>query len=158
MLHSTPGVRSAWELGVTGQARVSTVFGNKMKPDQLMIEARAKIVWGESSSSVRDFLTTNGISAVDADAKITAFQLERNREIRKVGIKNTVIGAAVLAAEGITVYPFYKYLDSVTYTGGTRVIIAYAIGGLYALWRLVKGLAHLLRPQSEDRSITEISE
>jgi hypothetical protein len=39
-----------------------------MNPDQLIMEARARIIWGESSSSVRDFLISNGISDMDADA------------------------------------------------------------------------------------------
>ena len=76
-----------------------------MKRDELIIEARAKVLRGEPSSSVRDFLIANGISAIDADAKIKEFNAERNTEIRKLGIKNTVVGAAIMGGGTITLYP-----------------------------------------------------
>ena len=75
-----------------------------MKPDVLFSEARARIIWGEPSSSVHDFLTSNGISATDADEKIEELFAERNTEIRKIGIKNTVFGAAIMGGAGVTVY------------------------------------------------------
>ena len=91
-----------------------------MKPEQVIIEARAKIIWGEPSSSVRDFLISNGISAIEADAKIKDFNVERNTEIRRLGIKNSVIGAAILGGGTITLYPCFKYFDSLTYIAPER--------------------------------------
>lgn len=129
---------------------------SNMSADKASSEARARVIWDESSSSVREFLIENGFSDLDADAKINEFSRERNSEIRRIGIKNAVIGAAILVAEGITFYPSYKYFDSISYTGGAKIIMLYSIGGLYGLWRLVKGVSYLLRPQSEKRSITDI--
>ena len=82
-------------------------FGNKMNPGDLIVEARAKIIWGEASSSVRYFLTSNGMSAADADAKIREFTLERNAEIRKLGIKNVLIGVALIGVAGIFFYSMF---------------------------------------------------
>ena len=129
-----------------------------MEPDQFMIDARARIIWGESPSSVRGFLMAHGVTATDANAKIKSFQLERNSGMRSIAIRNTIAGGTILVAEGITFYPFYRYLDSISYTGGVRLMIGYAIGGLYGLWRLGRGLVYLLRPQSDGRLVTDIYE
>jgi hypothetical protein len=42
-----------------------------MNTDDLIVEARARIVWGDEPASVRSFLTSNGMAAAEADAKIT---------------------------------------------------------------------------------------
>jgi hypothetical protein len=129
-----------------------------MKPEVLLSEARARIVWGESPATVRDYLITNGMSDLDADAKVKEFKAERNAEIRRIGLRNTVIGGAIMGVAGLTFYPCYNYFDPLSYSAGARIIIAFSIGGLYGLWRLAKGLAYFIRPQSEEKSLTEISE
>ena len=125
----------------------------------LLIEARAKIIWGEAAESVREFLISNGMSGPEADGQIKAFKLERNREIRKMGIKNTLIGAGLMTVSGITIPclltipPNYGYrLDA-----GRGVAILVLVG-LYGLWKLTNGIIHLVRPQSEHQSITDLSE
>jgi hypothetical protein len=122
-----------------------------MKPDTFISEARARIIWGESSSSVRNFLTTNGVSDIDADAKIKGFIAERNAEIRRIGLA-LIVGATViifLCLKQTTVAMFYST--------GKGVALSF-LGGLYGIWKLVKGIFWLVRPQSEEESITEISE
>lgn len=76
-----------------------------MKPPDFISKARAKILWGEPSTSVRDFLIASGISDSDADTAIEEFCAERNKEIRKIGIKKTFFGAALLV--GICTFWFY---------------------------------------------------
>jgi hypothetical protein len=133
-------------------------FGNKMKTDERVIEARAKIFWGESSSSVHDFLVSNGISAIDADAKIVEFNRERNTEIKKRGIKKSIVGIAILGGGSITLYPLFRYFDSLTHVNRPIFILVFVAGGLYGMWNLVGGIRYIVRPQSEHRSITDISE
>jgi hypothetical protein len=67
------------------------------EPNTILSEARAKIIWGESPSSVRDDLISHGLSSAEADAKIKEFKVERNATIRKVGLKSTIIGAVLVA-------------------------------------------------------------
>src|SRR5437868_3632965 len=80
------------------------MFGNNMNADKIISEARARIIWGESSSSVRDFLISNGISDLIADTKLKEFDLERNAELRKIGLRNVLIGIILTGAVGITLY------------------------------------------------------
>ncbi len=130
-----------------------------MDTEQLITEARAKIIWGEDAESVRDYLTSNGMSEPQADKQIKAFNLERNREIRKMGIKNTLIGAVVTVVSGSLIYLMLAQSEiphSSTRAGkGLGVLM---LGAGYGLWKLVKGIIYLVRPQSEHQSITELED
>ena len=125
-----------------------------MEPDKLITEARARIIWGDSPSSVREFLVTNGISGAEADSKIKEFNAERNAEIRKIGIRNICIGMPLLTASGVAAYLLFPYIanGSGIATGFGLVVIGTIIG----LWKLIVGIFYLLRPQSEHESITEL--
>jgi len=128
-----------------------------MHADKVISEARARIIWGESSLSVRDFLISNGISDTVADAKLNEFGLERNKEIRNIGIRNTLIGTVLTGAAGITIYIALP-LSSGLSSGIARASGVVLLGGLYGLWKLVKGVIYLVRPQSEHKSIPDIIE
>jgi hypothetical protein len=129
-----------------------------MNPDNLIVEARAKIIWGEASSSVRYFLTSNGMSAADADAKIKEFTLERNADIRRLGIKNILIGVVLIGAAGIFFYSMFASSRmpsvSVRSARGYGVLVLVAV---YGLWKLINGIIYLVRPKSEHGSISDIS-
>ena len=129
-----------------------------MNPDDLIVEARAKITWGETPSSVRYFLTSNGMSAADADVTIKELNAERNREIRRAGVRSTCIGAAVTCGAGILLYVMLRDSHTLFANRHAKAICGDALLGLYGIWKLVNGLVYLIRPQFEERSITEISE
>jgi len=137
-------------------------FGNKMKPADLISEARAKIIWGEPSSSVRSFLTAKGISDIEAEAAIKQFDDERNSEIRSIGIKKTFIGAALTIGAGVFFYWSFKHVDidqmnSRSARGFVTMVLVIAIGGFYGLWKLMDGITYLVRPRSVVKSISDIS-
>ena len=125
-----------------------------MNADKLISEARARIIWGESSSSVRDFLISNGISDSIADTRLKEFGVERNKELRKIGLRNVLIGIVLTGAAGITIYlPFFYGSSS---RGIIKALAVVFLAGCYGLWKLVKGLVYLVRPQSEHKSISDI--
>ena len=133
-----------------------------MKPDDLISEARAKIIWGDSASSVHDFLTANGISDLEANAVIEQFNVERNTEIRAVGIKKTIVGLALTIGAGIFFYWSLKHVDmdkmnTRSARGFAMIALVIAIGGFYGFWKLIDGIIYLVRPQCEAKSISEIS-
>jgi hypothetical protein len=112
-------------------------------------------MWGESSSSVHDFLVANGVSDGDADNQIEGFCAERNAEIRKVGLKNTLIGVGIIGGTGILVYVTSRqgYFRS-----SARCAVVGVVGVCYGMWKLVNGIFALVRPQSEEKSITDLLE
>ena len=130
-----------------------------MDNEKLITEARAKIIWGEDAESVRDFLTSSGMSGPEADEQIKAFNHERNREIRKMGIKDTLIGVVLTAASGSLIYYMLTRSEiphsSMSAGKGFGVLL---LAGGYGLWKLVNGIIYLVCPQSEHQSITELED
>jgi hypothetical protein len=126
------------------------------EPNTILSEARAKIIWGESPSSVRDDLISHGLSSAEADAKTKEFKVERNATIRKVGLKSTIVGAALLLVTGGICYVYFKNPKFNWNRYALRSIATIVLVGLYGCWKLFNGIIYLVRPQSEDKSITEI--
>jgi hypothetical protein len=130
-----------------------------MDTEKLITEARAKIIWGEPAESVRVFLTSNGMSGSEADELIKAFNLERNREIRKKGIKDTLIGAVLTVGSGISIYYMLTRSEIPhSSTSAGRGLGVLMLAGGYGLWKLVNGIIYLVRPQSEHQSISDLSD
>jgi hypothetical protein len=133
-------------------------FINDMKTEDLITEARARITWGEASSSVRCFLIANGVSETEAYARIQELELERNREIRRIGIKDVCIGAALTGGAAVLICLILMRGHTARYTVTTgRAVGVLILMGLCGIWRLIKGLFYLIRPQSEEHSLTDIS-
>jgi hypothetical protein len=131
-------------------------FGN-----DLFSEARARILWGEPSGSVRGFLIDNGIADLAADAAIKEFNAQRNLEIRRIGVKKSLIGAALTIGSGAYFYWGFLHadideMDSGSAHGFVTIAIVIAVGGLYGFSKLIDGVWDLLRPQSEKKSISEL--
>jgi hypothetical protein len=135
------------------------VFGKKMITDDFIVEARARIIWGDEPASVRCFLTSNGMAAAEADAKIEELTLERNAEIRKLGIRDVLIGVVLMAAAIFFFYMLFarSHIPGQTVRSGKGYGVL-AVAALYGLWRLVNGVIRLVRPKSEHGSIPDISE
>jgi hypothetical protein len=129
------------------------------EPNSILSEARARIIWGESAASIRDFLIAHGVSEPDADAKIKEFKVERNATLRRLGIKHVLLGALIFSASGSLLYLAFKHPHM--YTNGLHRSSGTSLGMLifgifYGLWKLVNGIIYLVRPQSEDASIPDI--
>jgi hypothetical protein len=128
------------------------VQGESKGVDELLSEARARIIWGESPVSVHDFLTSNGISEVITNSKLAEFNLERSKELRKLGLRSVMTGAVLISAASITIYLWLPFLGGVSYAVGLV-----GIAGIYGVWKLAIGIAYLVRPQCERRSMPDIA-
>ena len=133
------------------------------EPNSILSEARARIIWGESASSIRDFLTSHGVSETDADAKLKEFKAERNATLRRLDIKNTIIGGVILSASVILLCVAFRHPNMVRTSGTSIKRVGANLGMLifcifYGLWKLVNGIIYLVRPQSEDASIPDLPE
>jgi len=132
-----------------------------MLPDKLTTEARARIIWGDSAASVRDYLVSNGISRSDADTKVAEFSLERDRELRQIGFRDLLVGIVLSAASGFTLYLTFSVarLSGVWLTSGKlKVDGLLLLVGMYGLWKIGRGVFYLIRPQSEHKSIADIEQ
>ncbi|HZR16382.1 MAG TPA: hypothetical protein VFE51_03570 [Verrucomicrobiae bacterium] len=124
-----------------------------MSIETIIAEARARIIWGEPPLEVRDFLISNGVSDLVADAKLKEFLIERNQELRRIGLRNVLIGAVLTIAASITIYLWLPFLGNANY--GVGLV---GIAGIYGFWKLVRGIVYLVRPQSEPKSMADIEQ
>ncbi len=129
-----------------------------MIPDNLLTDARAKIIWGDDPASVHCFLTQNGLSAAEADDKIREFMLDRNAEIRKIGIRNIILGGGVICIAGYVFYSVFGTTDRGVHNNAGKACGGAALMVLYGIWKLVDGICRLVRPKSEHGSIPDISD
>ena len=129
-------------------------FGKDMNADKFISEARARIIWGEPSSSVRDFLISNGVPDLVTDAKLKEFEVERSRELKRIGLRNVLIGIVLTGAAGITLSMTFPIASATS--GSIKVLAVVLLAGLYGLWKLMNGAVYLLRPRSEHKSIPDI--
>ena len=128
-----------------------------MNPDELIVEARARIIWGDEPASVRYYLTSNGMSAADAESTVQGFVAERTREIRKTGIRGTCIGAAIVCLCAAYIFYEYKHPSHLSPSRQGRVMFYAGAISLYGIWKLINGLFCLLRPKSERGTISELT-
>src|ERR1017187_4506156 len=132
-----------------------------MTVEQAITEARARIIWGEPSSSVRSFMVSNGISDIVADTKIREFIAERSDEIRRLGIRSIIIGVTLMVASGGVVACWMAVY-------GTRIVVEWqftraaftilVLIGLFGVWKLLRGVIYFVAPQSEHKSIPDIED
>ncbi len=108
----------------------------KVNPDQVITEARARIMWGEAAAPVREFLTSNGVSGRDADVRIQEFTAERIAEIRSIGFRKTIVGAALTLRMGGFFYFDFKHPNLLT-----GMIASKGGAGDHCLWRHLRFLA-----------------
>jgi hypothetical protein len=131
-----------------------------MKREQLVVEARAKIIWGESAASVCEFLVANGFSEAEARAEISRHQKERNSSIRRQGIAGILVGVPLVVIAVMLLEHAIHYDKAAAGIFGNRRVGFETVAGLlaagYGLWKSVNGIFALMKPSSEDRSLTEL--
>ena len=133
-----------------------------MSTDKVITEARARIIWGDSVASVRDYLVSNGISSSDADTKVAEFNQERNCELRRMGFRNLLIGILLTGVSGVTLYLLFlgAWLGGGWLTSSNRLKVDALVflAGVYGLWKIGRGVVYLVRPQSAHKSIPDIEQ
>lgn len=131
-----------------------------MKPEQVIFEARAKIIWGEPAADVRSFLMANGVPDAEATAAVKSFIAERNAAIRKTGIRKIFIGAGLAVSAALLFYWEWKHLFAagIPARGKGAELGFMVFGFIYGLWKLIDGIFDLVRPQSEEGSISDTAD
>ena len=111
--------------------------------ERLAVQARARITWGESQASVRDWLTTEGITQPWTDKILDLAMTERSRSIRRKGLWDLFIGmTAIVLGIGLAcgLVVINNLFGIVPMYG---VILAAGIA-LYGLYRILSGITRLI--------------
>jgi hypothetical protein len=112
--------------------------------DKAVVEARAKILWGDNPDEVIRFLMLHGFTNEEASEKIHAMIKERRRTIRGEGIKKIIVGSLLACASAGALFGMWKVgFISPFVAGGVGLA---CVGGL---WMLFNGLLQFLTPGSQ---------
>jgi len=125
---------------------------NPLNPEELVeqakVEARAKVIWGESPKQVVFFLRTRGVSLEEAIAITEEAFAERKAEVRAQGIKQICLGIALLFLPlgGYLIYSIFGSLSILSMV----VFGLTCAGGVYGLYCIINGLWALVVPKDEE--------
>ena len=113
--------------------------------ERLAIQARARITWGESQASVRDWLINEGITQPWTDKILNLAMAERSRSMRRKGVWDLLIGmTAIILGIGL-VYGLVVLFGAASLS---RVFVVVFVAGffaaLYGLYRILGGIARLI--------------
>jgi len=129
-----------------------------MNTDEFVVEAKARITWGEDPASVRGFLTASGMTASDADIAIQELVAERTKELRKRGLISTCAWGTILCA--CVIFDIYEFSHRASGPSLRQGKAMFYVGffGIFAIWRLMNGLSDLIKPKSDARLLCDVEE
>lgn len=110
---------------------------------EAVIEARASIIWGESTEQAADALRAKGFTAAQIKLIIDTCVKERAREIRYLGFKDVLLGSALLLlGSAFFLSLHFLHIQSARLIGRLFGLAALAVG--YGLWRCIRGVERLM--------------
>lgn len=113
--------------------------------EQIEIEARAKVTWGDSREEVLKFIMMQGVSAAEATEMANEMFAERAKTIRGAGVRRMLIGLPLMAVPVATWFFFVLELHFVE----AKILGLTILVGLYGLYSFMKGSIMFLSPKSE---------
>ena len=119
---------------------------------RIIVQARAEIMWGTSVPSVIKWLRGEGLSESQIGAVITACTRERGVEIRRLGLRDTLIGGT-LAVSGALAFVWGTLVENGL---ATRALTVLVLIGLYGIWLTWRGVKRLLLGARTKGSLTEM--
>jgi hypothetical protein len=130
--------------------KAGRLLPGQIEPTQAEHEARAKIMWGDSTEAVIKFLMIHGFSSGEGASLVGEMFKERAITIRRNGIRKIVIGAA-LACVPVVAWVFFASLRILP----VKLFALTVMVGLWGAWMLLKGTTMFVAPQSEPGDVSE---
>jgi len=119
--------------------------------EDLEIEIRSRLMWGESPEAVRSDFIQKGVRSGELDTLLNRAVQDRKAYYRKQGVKNMLLGAGLLAL-GIVIL---LATDDAAKEGRARISGRIVILGIAApaggLLLLFKGIRRISRPGAGER-------
>ncbi len=117
------------------------------KVEKLLVDARARLVWGDSKEDVRNMLLENGLETQFVDNVMHKLFTERGRSMRKKGVRDLLIGVGIVLAA--TVWILLFFLAAYYIQGGyRRPVVGLAGMGSFAFfygwYRIYRGADRLI--------------
>ena len=123
------------------------------KDESLIIEARARIIWGDSPAAVETWLQEQKLDQTLIDDVIRVSTRERSLEVRKRGISEIFIGIGIGLAGGAVIGAMFLIgIFHLRGLGLAGVVVAYGV------YRLLRGLMWLGQGGTMQGSVTDMND
>ena len=132
---------SARQLGLVGR-------------EQALVEARAKVSWGDEELQVIQYLMMQGYSAGEAQELVAQMFKERRAATRVNGIRKLVIGISLMSVTAV-MWGFFTHMDMLSARLTARAMGAAVLIGLVGVWFFANGLVLLLAPKMDHQDLAE---
>jgi len=106
--------------------------------ESLIWEARAQIMWGDAPEKVAEGLRAQGVDEQRIQEVLRASILERDTEIRRRGVRETILGGGLVA---LAVGAGFLIVASSTKANMGRLFGGCLLVGFYGVYRLARGLS-----------------
>jgi hypothetical protein len=118
--------------------------------EQVEIQARAKVFWGDDRIEVIKYLMMNGYDVHEATALVQEIRKERAATIRGKGIKKALIGVGMMCAPIV-------YLGASLVIGYISIWLIGVTGtlGLWGAWNVLDGVVMFFSPGSESGDVAD---
>lgn len=113
-------------------------------PELIAVEARAKIMWGESPEKIRAYLMSKNVGEKDAAALLDEIVSERAASIRADGLKKIWLGGVFVAAPIVYYFVTHLYVGYWSLKFFAALIVLAAVG----IAKLTSGISMVLRPRA----------
>ena len=146
--HTAAAVPAARSVANANPASSTTSF--QLERPKAEMEARSKIMWGDSPEDVTKFLMMQGISFEEAPILVEAMVQERMSLLRGIGFRKILIAVPMMCVP-VVAFIFFS---------GTGIFplktLGAAVGvGLWGAYIFLKGSLILLAPRSEPGDIAD---
>ncbi|MCZ7591722.1 MAG: hypothetical protein M5U15_06030 [Kiritimatiellae bacterium] len=128
------------------------------KLKSLVVQARARIIWGESQDAVKNSLIEAGLPPDTAQLIVDKATEEYAREVRRIGLRNFVFGTASILGGGALsgfashygrIFREHSMVQDRIHAAGIVVIG-------YGIWLLAKGIYRIILGGRARESIPDI--
>ncbi len=122
--------------------------------EQAVVEARAKVSWGDSQETVTQYLMMQGYPYREAADLVEEMFKVRRAETRANGIRKLIIGGCLIGA-ALTMWAVFVGLDELTARVFARAVGVAVLVGCWGIWLFVNGAILLLVPGLDKRDVSD---
>ena len=120
------------------------------EPAQVVIEAKAKISWGDTPDEVIKFMMMHGFTVDEARSQVNEMFNDRAATIRKTGFGKMVMSVPLMCVPLGALVVFHQIGVFSAKLFGLALMV-----GLYGVWLLIKGSIMFVSPKSESGDVAE---
>lgn len=116
----------------------------------MVIEAKAKISWGDTPDEVIKFMMMHGFTVDEARSQVNEMFNDRAATIRKTGFGKMVMSVPLMCVPLGALVVFHQIGVFSAKLFGLALMV-----GLYGVWLLIKGSIMFVSPKSESGDVAD---